>query len=612
MASSTVAAAVPAKSQSLTLSYCKPCIKLGYVHQAIGFCQLCLEFYCQSCLHTHGKVSVTQHHTLLTGKDMPSAEEVKQLFCYKHGEKLKEMYCFNHCLLVCVSCCSSDHKKCNVQSLAEACATIDLESEKEKFKEHLAELQTYSENVKQAMEENKTDLEKQKQTLIAEAETFRDKIVQNANKCCEDFKVKIDSIVSERTTTLTKHNKTVVDISSNIKCILQDLQQQNADDSEEGRYFLHFHSHVETTRNYLQTMEKVQQELVRTDLKTKFNPNIISLTERQMKFVDVAECVTKMRAPSKSFTEYKCRKRRGSNRKSRGSLKLDEKMDSLRIEGGKQTAPSRASVLDPFLVKTGDDLNDSDIRGLAVIKGNTLLLADNTNMALKLFTSDGCFISSLQMKTGPNDVAVLNDLEAVVSMNSKEIGIVDVTNNRQLSLTRQIDLENNVNSLTTYKDNIIAVVYGNPSLLKMINRKGEILWTVSHDSDNKRLFQRPGFLTTCSVSDQTKVIVTDIEKQTITLLDARAGTEARVCDVGEKEPIGITADDNGNVFVSYKSGGIYVWHTNMKEEKCILPAYLGVISPFAIAFSQKWNVIYVTSNSKEEKYCNYIHRYALL
>lgn len=597
--------------QDPDVPYCKPCIKLGYIHHATGFCQQCLAFYCQSCLKTHTEISATEHHTLLRGPDMPMTEDVKKKFCDKHEEKLKDMYCHNHCLLVCSICSTTSHKRCSVDPLSEACTSINLPNETQKFKDYVFELQKFSENMRKTMEENMKDLEKQKETILIEAENFRSKVIQYANQSFEDFKIKLNTIVSERSSDLTKHIRTTNDISSKADSICKDLQLDHPKGPEEERYFLQFQCHIEASRRYSQILAEIQQKLIHVEMKAKLNPHIGSLIERQTKGLELSECITKVKIAG-TCTDYKCKKRRSLfKRDSRSSLKIEDKRDSVVIQDVKQGVPTKALVLDSMLVKTEDDTRPCNIRGLSAIPGGNLLISDSSNMILKLFSPDGCLLSSLRLTRSPKDVAAINDSEAVVSINNEQIGIIDITNYRQLSLTRYIDVESTIHALTMYKNNIIYSTYSEPPFLQMIDRKGEVLWTASCDADNIPLFQAPEFITVCSVAGNAKVIVTDREKQTITILDPRSGEEARVCDVGEKEPVGITTDDNGSVYVCYKSGDICIWHQDMKEERCIVPSNLSISSPFAVAYSKKCNILYITSTSDDEKYCNFIHRYRL-
>ena len=96
----------------------------------------------------------------------------------------------------------------------------------------------------------------------------------------------------------------------------------------------------------------------------------------------------------------------------------------------------------------------------------------------------------------------------------------------------------------------------------MINMEGRILW--STESLPQQLFScRVPYSPVWVWSGHCPCV--RLEKQTITVLEADTGKLVKVCDVGGRQPQGLTVDDNGNVFVCYYPGEIRVWSRNMEE-----------------------------------------------
>ena len=165
-----------------------------------------------------------------------------------------------------------------------------------------------------------------------------------------------------------------------------------------------------------------------------------------------------------------------------------------------------------------------------------------------------------------------------------------------------------------YNNNLIIIcneTLESPRLVQMIDMGGKILWTTTTDSEGKNLFDYALFLTTCSGDDCDTVIVTDCVKQTITVLDAGTGNVVKVCDVKGKKPVGVTADDNGNVFVCHGSGEMAVWSRGMQKETCLTTGSKYLKFPDAMVYNSRRSELVVTSAAKESDYCDFIHRFKI-
>ena len=137
----------------------------------------------------------------------------------------------------------------------------------------------------------------------------------------------------------------------------------------------------------------------------------------------------------------------------------------------------------------------------------------------------------------------------------------------------------------------------------MINMEGRILW--STDSRSQQLFSGADYLTVRSGSGPDTVLVSDWKKQTITVLEADTGKLVKVCDVGRR-PLGLTVDDNGNVFVCYWSREIRVWSGNMEERSLTIHGGLE-FSPGAIVYCRRRQQLLVANWFSD----NFIYNYKI-
>ena len=281
---------------------------------------------------------------------------------------------------------------------------------------------------------------------------------------------------------------------------------------------------------------------------------------------------------------------------------------------GHPVLPTKLTPLDKINVKMPGDKEDCNISGVDITVDGNMLLADICNCKVKLFSPDGTLLSSLEPLEKPVDVAVINKSEAAVSIRNKQIGIIDIADISHLSMTRIIKRDQFVCGIKNYNNNLIIICHNSkegPRSVQMIDMTGKILWTTTTDTEGKNLFDGATFLTTYSGDNGDTVIVTDWQKQAITVLDAATGRFVKVCDVKGKKPWGVTVDDNGNVFVCYQSEEITVWSRGMQEETHLTTGskYLKLL--YAMAYNSRRSELVVTSVAYHTDYCDFIHRFKI-
>ncbi|MEW8547537.1 MAG: SMP-30/gluconolactonase/LRE family protein [Candidatus Thiodiazotropha sp.] len=287
---------------------------------------------------------------------------------------------------------------------------------------------------------------------------------------------------------------------------------------------------------------------------------------------------------------------------------------SSRIVGGAVPSSLKLIKKDKIYVKHNDDKNNCLISGLDITVNGSIILADLLNCKIKFVSPEGLLLSSLAQHEIPIDVAVINKSEAAVSMKNKQISIIDIADSSHLSLKRIIKTEQYVWCITVYNNNLVIACYtsgDSPRSVQMIDMRGKVLWTTTTDSEGKNLFDCAWYLTTCSSDDGDMVIVTDVKKQTITVLDASTGKVVKVCDVKGKKPVGVTVDDNGNVFVCYWSGEITVWSRDMQEETRLITVSEYLKYPWAMAYNRRRSELVLTSSTNNTDYCDFIHRFRI-
>lgn len=271
--------------------YCDPCVKEGFVRGAAGFCPKCAEFVCKSCLDSHGEQSSTEHHKILTGSAMPARQSEKPLkyqSCDHHPLELKDSYCLDHGQITCGKCASKEHKDCDVKSVLLAYKSFNIAAEDQAFKGTASHFLGHAQQIQMSVEENLSEIEKQKNQLIQESQDFREQMTRQIRQSCDDYERKVLRNYMEQKAGLSGKLGTLSDIVADIETALEDLQRQGIRTLGEARYFLHLKSHTETVLDCSEKLKSLHDNLSYVDMTSQFYLCISPALAPQSKFVDIS------------------------------------------------------------------------------------------------------------------------------------------------------------------------------------------------------------------------------------------------------------------------------------------------------------------------------------
>ena len=607
MADSVGSISVYWASDELTDPFCDPCFKDGTSRSIAGYCPKCVEFYCQSCLAAHRRMAMSERHKILLGSDMPACQAdkpVKYRLCDKHDGEDKDRYCFDHSITICGICAIREHTQCPVKEVSEAFKSFNMSAEKTSFSADVDLLLKHATETSQSIKSNKTKLEKKKQDFLTDAQIQRDELVKKVHQSYQDFSGEVTSLFKDHTSTLSAQQSALDAIVTEITAIMQSLQQSGTKKQNDQKQFLELQYLAEKVRLCEDKMRLFNHKHI--DVSCTLNTNIQPLILTKNKFGDLSLQTTVFQGstelPSIHYPYTGPRQDPQSTVAGSGA------------RGGHTVQSVKLMPLDKINVKLPDDEYDCGIWGIDITVDGNMLLTDRNNCKVKLFTPDGKLLSSLTPPAGPFGVAVINKSEAAVSMLDKQIGIIDITDSGHLALKRIVKTKQYVWGITAYNNNLIVTFdtsYERPRSVQMIDMSGKVLWTATTDSRGKDLFDYANVLTTCSSDDGNTVIITDDDKQTITVLDTGTGKVVKVCDVKGKKPCGVTVDDNGKVYVTYLSGEITVWSRDMQEETLLTPGSDYLKFPYAMAYNRRRSELVVTSTADNTDYGDFIHCYRI-
>lgn len=573
-------------SDGLIDPYCEVCIKDGSVSKVAGYCMTCVEFYCQTCCEFHQQATMTKSHKLLLSREMPKSMEdkpEKYYVCNKHGGEVKDKYCFGHHIIICGLCNSKEHKQCEVQSLEHAYQHLNI-SEEKLLKVSLV-LQMVN-ALSQSLTTNREDLDKLKVEYLKDGQQYRDKIINQIHQSYQDFTLDVEKIFSEQNENLSNRLLTLDKIGTSVTSGID----SETNDHNDKHNFMAFRDFAEKIQVYEDVIKSPEYVHINIKCNFSFQPLIVS-----------SNPFWKFSVQSSTFLH------------DTDSLDIDNSCKGFHQDNGKTNAALRGQSQVPTkLTWSGqtnicldDDEENSCITGLDNTKDGNLLVADANNDKVKLFTPDGFLLSALKLPGKPKAITVINESRAAISMANKKIGFILIRNGK-LDFEKKIGIVQEALSIAMYKDDLIIGCEKSllwPGSLQMIDMEGNILYA------GKSRFKYP--LGLIARPDSDTVIVADSIQQTVSVLKAFSGEVVKICDAKGKEPLDVTVDDNGNVYVCYKSGEISVWSTDMEEETHLACACEKLQSPYAMVYDCRRSELLITTQDPKNNYNNFIHRFKI-
>ena len=136
---------------------CDPCSRRNDSIMAVKWCKECSEAYCDQCESFHKSLKYSQHHNLIDMTDLqhrPIKDTASRPPCPDHERSELSYFCEDHNQVVCSSCVTLDHRKCNnVMSCEEAAdkQRLDAEGVIEKLKMQRDWANRVSENRKHSL-----------------------------------------------------------------------------------------------------------------------------------------------------------------------------------------------------------------------------------------------------------------------------------------------------------------------------------------------------------------------------------------------------------------------------------------------------------------------------
>ncbi|XP_069142160.1 tripartite motif-containing protein 2-like [Argopecten irradians] len=555
-----------------TLIMCKPCEKKGNVNIPAKFwCDHIKFYFCESCKVGHHDLihddcepeNITERNKSATIRRKMSATE-----CGKHKEKL-EYYCEDHKILGCHKCIIVDHRKC------EAVASADDFRDKiqtTKIENLLGELR----KCVNAMEILIKDVEEQLHTIKEDQVTALQSLMDLRTKINERF----DELQKELTDKLTasfKEEKENLDVSRK-KCErLMFAMQKTLTSSQDASLkedtvgtislFQRGQAEVESCKALIQELEKSSRS---TSLRHEYNPDILTLdTKTSLTLGTILVHQQQRKLPNTAAL-------------SERQLKMTRKIN----------------------IKVPTDEKDCALYGVVLLSGGRIVVGDDANHKVKLFTENGDFKCEVQLSEALCDLCRVDDNTVAVTLyEDKTICTVNITD-LTLTVISKIKIQNVTENCLgiTYNNN--TFVFGTVTSLYSVPQNGGEA-TMLHNIESRCLH-----LASDKVNGRVFASIYTSDPDSVAVTRLSDGTHTDVLKVGVvKGTTGIDVDREGNVYVCGRGSHNVIQMsgdgTNVKE---LLTSSNEIERPRAISVCED-KVVITNASTKQQ---NFVHLFQLV
>ena len=623
----------PVASDQLIDPYCEICHDIKEEKVAVKcLCENCNWFLCASCHDVHKQMQFSQRHTFLRGSRMPKSladKPIKYPDCELHNGKIQDRYCREHHEMLCSECLKQNHQRCHVDTITDLCKILGSDDIKS-FTAMVDNVELYVQNTQSMLQNNISDLTKEQENEIKRAEQAKQDMIQKANE-----------MFNETVSGITKHyHNKVGEIKSHIVGFtdeLHDLDEirkklnRKVSTKFDPNLFIQMQQIVDTTQTCKREIDDMISEINTTNISFSFSKEISDFLACKS-FGDVQEISSPLSITDdvgdiffpyitsqagRPYGASQAGRPYGTSQAGRPYITSPAGRSYITSQSGRTILAKKNSVdISHIIARKMSHVNitspkDNDqpwVGGLAVTDNGTLLVGDCSNATLKVFSQDNTLLSSVPLSAVCNDVTVTEDDTAVVSTRDKTLHYLDITNPPTSSVQRSVSLGYTVWGITTYKDRLVVTACTTPRRVRMIDMNGKVVWSVTKGPDNQQLFDTPLYIVTSKINDTETVIVSDCDKETLTLLNANNGSLLKIVDMKGKDPRGITVDNNGNIFVAcYKTREICVWSNDFTQSRTLISGNDLEREPREIAYSRSTDTLYIGYYGV----CDYIERFQL-
>ena len=555
--------------------YCETCFETKNEKSIVtSLCEECNVFLCMACLDVHKQTPWSKNHKHLRGSRMPKTfadKPIKYQDCELHIFNIKYRYCFMHYEMLCSECMTQNHQRCHVDTIKHLCKLF-VSDDIKSFTEVVDDIKQIVQKVQSKLQQNISDLTKERETEIKRAEQAIQDMIQKANAFFNQSVVGIttyyDNIVGEIKPKIGGFDEQ----SHNLDEIITKLNRK-VSLKLDPNLFIQMQQIVNTTKTYKREIDDMISKIRITKMSFNFSDEILDFLEcdhvgnvvvtwQQLGIADDVEDI---------FFPY---------------VKLC-------------TTLKKKDAFCDFVARKMSHMNVMFrcVTSLVVTDNGSLLLAGGT--LLKVFAPDSTLLGTLGLPDICWSATVTEDNIAVVSFGASKLKYLNISELAPVSIqlistATAYEPDYEVLGMTSYND-MLVVTSINPPSLRMIEMNRKTVWSVSKGPDNQQLFDTPRYVVTSILNCTATVIVSDCGKERITLHNVNNGSLLKILDMAGKDPCGIAVNNAGNIFVACcRARVIAVWSNDLTKYRTLISPKDLEDDPQCIAYNSSTDTLYVS------------------
>ena len=267
------------------------------------------------------------------------------------------------------------------------------------------------------------------------------------------------------------------------------------------------------------------------------------------------------------------------------------------LKGDKPPYSERRAVLaGQFNVRLSTDQYVCSLKGAALLHDGRIALADYDNHNVKLFDAKLYRGKSLNLSSGPWDIAVTGPKELAVSLPfESKIQFIAVSDTMKATRVIKIDMDcygliyRNQELLVVCNDYLIGPA------IQVVSLTGRIKQTIDTDCAGQRILEDPYYMT---VTPSGKLIYVS-DKDRIVCMDRHGNVTSVYKESSLRNARGIDIDSEGNLYVcGYMSNTVHQITMHGIDFRCLLSKDQ-VWDPWSVTFNESNGTFLVTSDSSD-------------
>ncbi|XP_053378358.1 tripartite motif-containing protein 3-like [Mercenaria mercenaria] len=544
-------------------SVCTPCEKINDPKAAEHWCLECSEALCQLCAKHHHVLKATDTHSVIKITELknqrgPSShEEVTQ--CHEHPGYLLDMYCVDHNKVACSECARVSHKACEtVIPVGKVAGEIRNSSEALKLLDKLKECKEETE------------------CIVLDRKRTSDKL------------------------TATKENvlKKVADVRKDINKVLDELENIFKEDLE---------------NSHAQVINGLEDQIGRCHLLQKAVDSSRGILQAAIEYGTDNELFVIAHRMEREFHKYETVLEKEEKHLCDINYDFEQNYEIEHIlmaldEIGSLKVNKTPTIVSPFIKKhatpgtrfdatSAMDDRCAELTGGTFLPDDRLLLVDNANRKLKLFTPDGDLLCEFELSSAPWDITcVPGGMAAVTLPVEKKVMLVSGMNDCITPVEQFCTSGKCYGIAYSYYAKDLVVACDTPgdglATVKVISLAGDELRNIAIGENGQSIISRPSYVATNPFD--ADVYVSDECNNTIIGITTNGEIRFKHSHPYLKLPVGIAADNHGCIYVC--GNGSCDIHQMTRDGQRIRLLTDGLTHPRAIAFDPYGDRFLVTSD----------------